>query len=119
MVAHGTVEARPSNNGASVYDRRFARMASTGTLPPPQPHTLLWTKVSDTFASGDTYPQGLDPEVGTRCLTPQPAMPGVCSGVCTCDEGTPPLGHFTSSPAQLVFTSGFSFMASARDPFRD
>lgn len=61
VVAHGTVEARLSNNGASVYDRKFARTASTGTLPPPQPHTLLWTKVSDTFASGDTYPQGLDP----------------------------------------------------------
>lgn len=56
-VAHGAVEARLSNAGASLYDRRFARMAITGTLP----HTVLWTQVSDAFASGDPYPQGLDP----------------------------------------------------------
>lgn len=54
MGAHGAVEARLGNDSASAYDRRFARTASTGALPPPQPHTLLWTKVSDTFASGDT-----------------------------------------------------------------
>lgn len=84
MGAHGAVEARLGNDGASAYDRRFARTASTGALPPPQPHTSC----------------------GPRCLTPLPlGTPNLRAWILASSFGSPG-GHevldSTASDARWV-----------------